>query len=57
MDEFGVVDHVKSFGKISSPSQCVEWGTSLIKALCYFMWKRLYGRYDGVAVTKAMLVG
>ena len=30
-DEFGVVDHIKSFGKINCLGQCVEWGTGLTK--------------------------
>ena len=40
MVEFGVVDHIKSFGKINYLAQSVEWRTWLIKALSYFMCRR-----------------
>ena len=50
------IDHVKSFGKIKCFGQCAEWGTRLVKALSYFMYKRQEGNYDGVVGTEAMLV-
>ena len=55
--EFGVVDHIKSFGKINCLGQCVEWGTRLIKAQTYFMCKRQECTYGGVVGTEAMLIG
>ena len=35
VDEFGVGDHIKSFGKINCLGQCVEWGTRLIKSMSF----------------------
>ena len=55
--EFGVVDHIKSFGKFNFFGQCAEWMTRLIKALSYLMYRRYEGRYGGVVGTEAMLVG
>ena len=39
-DEFGVVDHIKRFGKINFLGQCAKRTTGLIKALGYFMCDR-----------------
>ena len=50
-----VVVDIKSFAKINCLRQCSELGTSLIKALNYFMCKRQEGRYGGVVGTEAML--
>ena len=56
-DEFGVVDHIKSFVKIKCLGQCAEWGTELIKVLSYIMCKMLESGYGGVVGTEAMLSG
>ena len=42
-DEFGVVNHIESFGKINCLGQSAEWGTGLVKALSYFICKRQEG--------------
>ena len=55
-DEFGVVDHIKSFGKINFLGQCADWGTGLIKALSYSMYKREEGGYGGVVETEFILI-
>ena len=52
-----MVGHVISFGKINCLGQCAELEIGLIKALSYFICKRLEGGYDGVVWTEAMLVG
>ena len=57
MDEFSVVDHMISFGKINCLGQCAEWGTRLIIALSYFMCNRQDGSYSGAVGMESMLVG
>ena len=52
-----MVDHVKSFGKINSLSQCTERGTGLIESVGYFRCKRLKRGYGVVVGTEYMLVG
>ena len=53
-DEFDVVDHIKTFGRINCHGQCADWGTKLINA---FMCESQEGRYSGVVGMEAMLVG
>ena len=51
-----MVDHIKSFGKINFLGQCADWGTGLIKALSYSMYKREEGGYGGVVETEFILI-
>ena len=55
-ERVSAIDHVNSFGKINCHVQS-EGQTDLMKALGYFMCKKLEGGYGGLVGMKAMLVG
>ena len=54
-NEFGVVDHVESFGKINRHGQCAVRWQGLIEALCHLVYEGKEGSCGGVVWAETVL--